>query len=56
MVNPYSIHSIVQKFGVSKKSFFVWKDIKNFIQQGHIKLLKSDSKDIHNVTKASDIK
>ncbi len=45
--NKY-LYTIIQKFVVSKIFF---KDINTFIQQGCIKLIKSDSKDIYNVTK-----
>ncbi len=32
-------------------SFFLSNEINTFVQQGPIKLIKSDSKDIYNVTK-----
>ncbi len=35
-------------FGIS--TFFFLYEINTFIQQGRIKLIKSDSKNIHNVT------
>ncbi len=38
----------VQKYGVS---MFVFKEINTFIHQGRIKFIKTDSKDIYNVTK-----
>ncbi len=42
-----------QKFVISK-IFFI--EINTFIQQGHIKVLKSDFKDIYNVTKHLNFK
>ncbi len=38
----------IQKFGVSK---IILKEMSTFIHQGCIKLIKSDSKDVYNVTK-----
>ncbi len=40
----------IQKFGASK-IFFLKEKITTFIQRRCIKLIKSDSKDIYNVTK-----
>ncbi len=37
------------KFGMV--SFLFWKEMKTFIQQEHIKLIETDSKDIYNITK-----
>ncbi len=36
------------KSGVHKINF--WKEMRTFIQKGCMKLINSDSKDIHNVT------
>ncbi len=36
-------NTTLQKFAVRK----IFKEINNFIQQGHIELIKSDSKDIY---------
>jgi len=41
-------YNIIQKFGVSKILFL--KKVNAFIQQGCIKLIRRDSKDIYSVT------
>ncbi len=46
----YSIYTTIQKSDVSK-IYFLIENI--FFQQGHIKLIRRDSKDIYNVTKDS---
>ncbi len=35
---------------------FYWKEINTFFHQQHIQLIKSDSKDIYNVTKGFYLK
>ncbi len=44
------IHFKVQKFKVSEK-LFSEREMNTYIQQGCIKLIKTDSKDIYNVRK-----
>ncbi len=49
--NPASdldTYTTIQKFGVTNIYFLYLKN--TFNQQGHIKLIRSDSKDIYNVT------
>jgi len=47
--NSMSILNVRKSLGSVR--LFLKKEINTFIQQGHIKLIKSDSKDIYNVTK-----
>ncbi len=47
------LNTTVKRFGV-RRMFF--KEINNFMHQGLILLIKSDTKDIYNFTKVSYIK
>ncbi len=48
------IYTTIQKFGVNKIYFL--KCINIFTLQGNIKLIKSDSREIYNVTKGFYLK